>query len=85
MAILPEDRAEQLKAEKTLLLKAERDIEDGWKRLRNQQQLLADLQAAGQESKQAERLVQLLQQTLTEWERHRALIENRVSYLERHH
>ena len=82
MAALPIDRAEQLKAEKTLLLKAEKDIEDGWKRLHSQQQLLADLQAAGHDSRQAERLVQLLQQTLTEWERHRVLIEERVSYLE---
>ncbi len=84
MAALPADPAEQLKVEKTLLLKAERDIEDGWKRLRGQQRLLADLQAAGQDSKQAARLAQLLQQTLIEWERHRALIEERVSYLERH-
>ena len=84
MAALPADPAEQLKAEKTLLLKAEQDIEDGWKRLRSQQQLLADLQAAGHDSKQAERLVQLLQQTLIEWERHRGLIEERVSYLEQH-
>lgn len=84
MAALPTDAVEQLKAEKTLLLKAERDIEDGRKRLSSQQHLLADLQAAGHDSKQAERLVQLLQQTLIEWERHRALIEERVSYLERH-
>jgi hypothetical protein len=82
MAALPTDPADQLKAEKTLLVKAEKDIEDGWKRLRNQQQLLADLQAGGHDSKQAERLVQLLRETLTEWERHRVLIEERVAYLE---
>jgi len=34
-------------------------------------------------TRQAERLVQLLQQTLIEWQRHRALIEERVTYLER--
>jgi hypothetical protein len=79
---LPTDTAEQLRAEKTLLIKAERDIEEGWRRLRNQEQLLADLQAGGHDSKQAERLVQLLQQTLIEWERHRVLIEERVHYLE---
>jgi hypothetical protein len=84
MAALPADPAEQLMAEKTLLLKAERDIEDGRKRLRTQQQLLAGLQAAGHDSRLAERLVELLQQTLVEWERHRVLIEERVSYLERH-
>ena len=78
----PTDPAEQLKVEKTLLIKAERDIEEGWRRLRNQQQLLNDLQAGGHDSRQAERLVRLLQQTLTEWERHRVLIKDRVAYLE---
>lgn len=83
MAAFPTDPAEQLKAEKTLLVKAERDIEEGWRRLRNQQQLLSDLQAGGHDSRLAERLVQLLRETLIEWERHRVLIEERVSYLER--
>jgi hypothetical protein len=45
--------------------------------------LLSELQAAGHDSSQAERLVKLLQQTLVEWERHRALIAGRVNYLER--
>jgi hypothetical protein len=83
MAASPADPAEQLKAEKTLLVKAEKDIEEGWQRLRSQQQLLADLQAGGHDSRQAERLVQLLRETLIEWERHRVLIEERVAYLER--
>ena len=83
MAAFPTDPAEQLKLEKTLLIKADKDIEDGWQRLRNQQQLRDDLQAGGHDSKQAERLVQLLKQTLIEWERHRALIEERINYLER--
>jgi hypothetical protein len=83
MAALPTDPAEQLKAERSLLLKAERDIEEGSRRLRNQQQLLADLQASGHDSKQAERLVRLMQETLLEWERHRVLIVDRVAYLER--
>lgn len=82
MAALPVAPAEQLKAEKTLLIKADRDIEEGRRRLRNQEQLLADLQAGGHDSRQAERLVQLMQQTLIEWERHRVLIEERVCYLE---
>lgn len=82
MAAFPTDPAEQLKLEKMLLVKAARDIEEGWRRLRNQEQVLSDLQAGGHDSKQAERLVQLLQQTLVEWERHRVLIEERVNYLE---
>ncbi len=84
MAAFPSDTAGQLRAEKELLIKAERDIEDGWKRLRNQQHLLDDLQAGGHDSRQAERLVQLLQQTLVEWERHRVLIEERIAYLAAH-
>ena len=75
-------RAEQLRAEKVLLVKAETDIEDGWKRLRNQQDLLRELRAGGHDTKQAERLVGLMMQTLVEWERHRTLIVERVAYLE---
>ena len=77
----PTDLAGQLRAEKALLIKADRDIEDGWKRLRNQQHLRDDLQAGGHDSTQAERLVLVLEQTLTEWERHRVLIEERIAYL----
>ena len=83
MTAFPADPAEQLRIEKEQLLKAGKDIEAGWRRLRDQQQLLSNLQAAGRDSRQAERLVSLLQQTLVEWERHRVLIEDRVGYLER--
>lgn len=83
MAVFPVDQTEALRAEKAQLIKAEKDIEEGWRRLRNQQQLLSDLQAGGHDSRQAERLVQLLRETLIEWERHRVLIEERVNYLER--
>jgi len=82
MAAFPTDMAGQLRVEKALLIKAEKDIEEGWRRLCSQQQLLNDLQAGGHDSRQAERLVRLLQQTLTEWERHRVLIKDRVAYLE---
>ncbi|MDE1933204.1 hypothetical protein [Bradyrhizobium sp.] len=83
MTAFPADPAEQLSTEKALLVKADSDIEQGWARLRNQQLLLSELRASGHDSRQAERLVQLLQQTLVEWERHRALIAERVNYLER--
>jgi hypothetical protein len=83
MAAFPQSRVEELRSEKALLLKAEGDIEQGWKRLRNQQELLLELQAAGHDTRQAERLILLLQSTLVEWERHRALIEQRVIYLQR--
>jgi hypothetical protein len=79
----PTDPAGQLRTEKALLIKADKDIVDGRQRLRNQQHLLEDLHAGGHDSTQAERLVVLLEQTLMEWERHRVLIEERVAYLER--
>ncbi len=81
MADVP-DRSEELRVERALLVKADNDIEQGCKRVRNQQDLLLDLQAAGHDTTQAERLSRLLQQTLVEWERHRTLIEKRVNYLE---
>jgi hypothetical protein len=76
------ERAVQLESEKQLLVKAEADIESGWSRLRNQQDLLTSLRASGQNTEQAERLVELLKRTLVEWERHRVLIEQRIAYLQ---
>jgi hypothetical protein len=76
------DPADELGTEKARLLKAQHDIEEGWKRLRNQQDLLQDLGADGHDTKQAEYLVRLLKQILVEWEQHRILIEQRVAYLQ---
>jgi hypothetical protein len=53
MADLNADRTELLRAEKKLLLKADSDIEEGRRRLRNQQDLLLDLQAGRHDTKQA--------------------------------
>jgi hypothetical protein len=72
---------EQLNAEQRLLVKADADIEEGRQRLHGQQARVRELEADGYDTKQAERLVEVLKQTLTEWERHRALIEQRVIYL----
>jgi hypothetical protein len=79
----PARRADELINEKTLLSKAELDIEQGWTRLRGQQDLFSELQRSGRDTREAERLVQLMKQTLMEWERHRRLIEQRVAYLEK--
>jgi hypothetical protein len=38
--------------------------------------------AGGHDTRQAERLVDLLKQSLVEWERHRVLIAQRVTYLQ---
>ena len=83
MAISLAERAEQLDAERRLLVKADQDIEEGWLRIRNQEDRVRELMAGGHDARQAERLVQLLKQTLIEWERHRTLIVQRVTYLER--
>lgn len=82
MAISLADRTEQLHAEQRLLVKADADINEGWLRIRNQEDLVRELQAGGHDSRHAERLVELLKQTLVEWERHRTLIVQRVNYLQ---
>ena len=63
-------------------MKADADINEGWLRIRNQEDLVRELQAGGHDSRHAERLVELLKQTLVEWERHRTLIVQRVNYLQ---
>ena len=75
--------ATELEAEKRLLVKADADIEAGLTRIRNQQDLLSSLQAACRNTREAERLVHLMEQALVEWRRHRALIEQRIAHLER--
>ncbi|MCA1362352.1 hypothetical protein I6F14_30535 [Bradyrhizobium sp. IC3069] len=82
MAIPLAQRVAQLDAERRLLVKAERDIEEGWLRVRNQEDRVRELMAGGHDTCQAERLVDLLKQTLVEWERHRTLIEQRVAFLQ---
>ena len=76
------EMAIELEAERRLLVKADADIEAGWTRIRNQQDLVSYLQAVGENTREAERLVLLLKQTLIEWQRHRTLIEQRIAYLE---
>jgi hypothetical protein len=83
MVGIPVDPVEQLRAEKALLVKADKDIEDGLKRLRHQKDLVLELQAGGHDIRQAERLVELMKDSLIEWERHRILIIDRVAYLEK--
>jgi hypothetical protein len=73
---------EQLHAEQRLLVKADRDIEVGSQRIRDQEDRVRELMAEGHNTCQAERLVDLLKQTLAEWQRHRVLIEQRITYLQ---
>ncbi|UWU80864.1 hypothetical protein N2603_21075 [Bradyrhizobium huanghuaihaiense] len=82
MAVSLAIRTQQLRDERRLLKKADLDIEEGWQRVRRQEDRVRDLQAGGYDCLQAERLVELLKQTLVEWERHRTLIIQRVNYLQ---
>jgi hypothetical protein len=82
MAMSLAERTAQLNAEQRLLVKADRDIEEGWQRIRDQEDRVRELMAGGHDTRQAERLVDLLKQTLVEWERHRILIAQRVTYLQ---
>lgn len=81
MAVSLAARTAQLDAEQRLLVKADKDIEEGWQRIRDQEDRIRGLMAGGHDTRQAERLVDLLRQMLTEWERHRVLIAERVTYL----
>ncbi|CCE06125.1 conserved hypothetical protein [Bradyrhizobium sp. STM 3843] len=71
----------ELRDEEDQLRKSDADIAAGWTRLLRQECLLRDLKVAGKPFQEAERLVALLRDTLTEWERHRTLIEQRIAYL----
>lgn len=69
-------------SEEAQLRKADAEIEAGRLRLVKQERLIASLQASGRPMQEAERLAALFRDTLTEWERHRALIVQRLAYLE---
>ncbi len=77
------ERTQQLLAEERLLVKAEADIDEGARRIRDQEDRVRELQAGGHDAAHAQKLVELLKQTLVEWERHRTLIIQRVDFLKR--
>ncbi|MET4277074.1 MULTISPECIES: hypothetical protein [unclassified Bradyrhizobium] len=81
MTISLAEWTEQLDTERRHLIKADQDIEEGCQRIRDQEERIRELSAGGHDAGQAERLVEVLKQTLTEWLRHRILIEQRISYL----
>jgi len=82
MAVSLAERRQQLRDERRLLEKADLDIDEGWRRIHRQEDRVRALQAGGHDCLQGERLVELLKQTLVEWERHRTLIVQRVNFLE---
>jgi hypothetical protein len=76
------ERDAELAFERIQLAKADLDIEQGRYRYSNQQSLLDAMRANGFDTRQAERLVDLLGETLVEWENHRDLINARIAHLE---
>lgn len=82
MALSPVEIAEQLQQERRHLVRANTDIDEGRKRLLDQEHRLSRLTSDGRDIHQAERLVDLMERILVQWERHRCLIEQRVGYLE---
>jgi hypothetical protein len=81
MTISLAEWTEQLDTERRHLIKADRDIEEGSQRIRDQEDRIRELSAGGHDAGPAERLVEVLKQTLTEWRCHRVLIEQRIAYL----
>ncbi|WP_315764972.1 MULTISPECIES: hypothetical protein [unclassified Bradyrhizobium] len=72
-----------IRSEEDQLRKSEADIASGWTRLHKQEGLVLQLKASGRGYAEAVRLAALLRDNLAEWERHRAMIEQRIAYLKR--
>lgn len=71
----------ELEQERAALVQADQDIANGRARIVRQEELVSGLRAKGYDSLEAERLVDLLRVTLTQWEAHRTQIEERIAYL----
>ena len=72
----------ELRSERAALVLADRHLRDGEGRVRKQEGIGADLQTAGHDVREAERLLNLLRQILAQWRHHRTLMLQRIAYLE---
>ena len=72
----------ELARERAVLVRADRDLLEGRLRVQAQERLMSDLRARGVDLREAERLLRLLRETLQQWRQHRALILQRIAYLE---
>jgi hypothetical protein len=73
---------QELEFERGDLVRADKHISEGLARLGRQEDALAVLRANGGPFPEAEQLYSLTSSTLTEWQRHRVLIVERIAYLE---
>jgi hypothetical protein len=71
-----------LEQERNELVRANRDIAEGERRITEQQDLLTRMHNAGHDTRQGERLLTTLQATLLEWQAHRELILQAIARLE---
>lgn len=71
----------EMRAEEDQLRRSHACISAGLRRLRQQEDLIRHLKAAARPAGEAERLGALMRDNLAQWERHRALIEQRLAYL----
>jgi len=76
-----DDREELISMECAHLRQADRFIKEGRVRLLNQQNLVSELTEGRYQIKEAQRLAELMAQTLAEWQRHRQLIIQRLETL----
>jgi uncharacterized coiled-coil protein SlyX len=72
----------ELRAERDDLQRCDVRIKEGEARLARQDLIVARLNAAGHDVREAERLLDLMDQTLTQWRSHRLLALQRIAYLE---
>lgn len=75
------DTRSELTWERATLVKADRDIAQGKERIGRQVDLVDALRGRGEDTREAERLLGLLRDTLAHWERHRTLILQRIDDL----
>lgn len=72
----------ELESERRQLVRAERDIAAGEKRIVDQERMIAAFQRDGYNTSTAELVLNTLRTTLLEWRRHEVLIRARIDYLE---
>ena len=74
--------SDELARERATLIRADRDIEQGRARVLRQEEIVNDLIAKAEPIEDAQNLLGILRDTLSQWEAHRTQIIERIAYLE---
>lgn len=75
------DQEAQLARERVTLAKAEQDLVEGERRISDLERKIAESQAEGRDTMQAERLLGTFRATLIEWQKHRQEILRTIDRL----